>query len=145
MNNVLIIEDEGMTASAVQDALKLYDVSADIAQDGEEGLELFRRNNYDLILLDLKMPKMNGEEVLTKIRQEDPFVDVIVYTNYSDFEDAKKLMNIGIQGYVNKGANADLQMLIKQIMEKLAPLDEDSLEQMIRHTPEEMFQETKGE
>lgn len=145
MNNVLIIEDEGMTAAAVQEALKLYDVSADIAQDGEEGLELFRKNNYDLILLDLKMPKMNGEEVLTKIRQEDPFVDVIIYTNYSNFEDAKKLTNIGIQGYVNKGAQADLQMLIDQIMEKLAPLDEDSLEQMIRHTPEEMFRETKGE
>lgn len=141
MNRVLIIEDEMATAEPVKEALELYQVSADIARNGKEGLALFSENNYDLILLDLKMPGMDGETVLTEIRKQDPFVDVIVYTNYSDFTDIKKLTNIGIQGYLNKGPAADLPVLIQTIVDKLAPLDSDAVEKMLLQTPGEMFEE----
>ena len=97
MNRVLIIEDETETAEAVKEALALDDISADIASDGESGLQKFVANNYDLILLDLKMPGLSGDEVLSEIRKRDPFVDVIIYTNYTDFADIKKLANIGIE------------------------------------------------
>ena len=90
MNRVLIIEDETVTAEAVKEALALDDISADIASDGESGLQKFVANNYDLILLDLKMPGLSGDEVLSEIRKRDPFVDVIIYTNYTDFADIKK-------------------------------------------------------
>lgn len=145
MNNVLIIEDEQIAAKAVKDALELYNVGADIAQNGAIGLRLFEENNYDLVLLDLKMPEMDGEEVLTKIRQIDPFVDVIIYTNYSNFADIKKLTNIGIDGYINKGPEAELQTLVDTILKKLAPLDEEAVEQLIRHTPEDLFGRNEGE
>lgn len=139
MNNVLIIEDEYDTAKPVQEALRLRKVDADIAQDGEEGLKRFREGQYDLVLLDLKMPGMGGETVLEEIRRIDPFVDVIIYTNYEDFADTKRLVNIGIEGYINKGAKADLSELIQAILKRLAPLDEEEVEKMIQHTPEEMF------
>lgn len=141
MNNVLIIEDEIATAEPVRDALQLNNVNADIAQDGETGLAMFEKKDYDLILLDLKMPGMDGEAVLGRIRKEDPFVDVIIYTNYEDFADIKKLTNIGIQGYINKGAKADLDVLVNTILKKLAPLDEESVGQIMRHTPNEMLDE----
>lgn len=96
MNRVLIIEDEIVTAEAVKEALALDNISADIASDGKSGLEKFISNNYDLILLDLKMPGLSGDEVLSEIRKRDPFIDVIIYTNYRDFADIKKLTNIGI-------------------------------------------------
>ena len=83
MSKVLIIEDEIDTATPVKLALELEGISADIAKDGKEGLVLFAQNDYDLILLDLKMPGMSGEEVLSEIRRQDPFIDVIIYTNYS--------------------------------------------------------------
>ena len=95
MNKVLIIEDEIDTATPVREALALESIEADIAKDGTTGLQMFDTNNYDLILLDLKMPGLDGESVLTEIRKLDPFVDVIVYTNYSEFADIKKLTNIG--------------------------------------------------
>lgn len=135
MNRVLIIEDEKITAEAVKAALAMKNVDADIAENGEKGLAMFEERDYDLILLDLKMPGMDGEEILMQIRKEDPFVDVVIYTNYQEFADIKKLTNIGIQGYVNKGAKADLEELVDMIMRKMAPLEVHDIEKMVRSTP----------
>ena len=135
MNRVLIIEDEIVTAEAVKDALALDDISADIASNGKSGLEKFSSQNYDLILLDLKMPGLSGDEVLSEIREQDPFIDVIIYTNYTDFADIKKLANIGIEGYINKGAKADLSELIDAIKKKLAPLDDETISVLLKDVP----------
>lgn len=135
MNRVLIIEDETVTAEAVKEALALDDISADIASDGESGLEKLKSNNYDLILLDLKMPGLSGDEVLSEIRKQDPFIDVIIYTNYSEFADIKKLANIGIDGYINKGPKADLSELISAIKEKIAPLNDETISALLKDVP----------
>lgn len=135
MNRVLIIEDEIVTAEAVKEALALDNISADIASDGKSGLEKFVSHNYDLILLDLKMPGLSGDEVLSEIRKRDPFIDVIIYTNYMDFEDIKKLTNIGIEGYINKGPKADLSELISVIKAKLAPLDDEIISALLKDIP----------
>ena len=135
MNRVLIIEDENFTAQAVKDALALDDISADIASDGKDGLEKFTSNSYDLILLDLKMPGLSGDEVLSEIRKQDPFIDVIIYTNYTDFADIKKLTNIGIDGYINKGPKSALSELVAVIKEKLAPLSEDTITTLLKDVP----------
>ena len=135
MNRILIIEDELESANAVKEALALDDISADIALDGKKGLEMFEAENYDLVLLDLKMPGLAGEDVLSEIRKNDPFVDVIIYTNYSDFADIKKLANIGIEGYINKGPAADLTELIDAIKKRLAPLDDESISALLKDVP----------
>ena len=124
MNKVLIIEDELMTATTVKEALKLNGINAEIAEDG---LDLIKKNDYDLILLDLKMPKLSGEEVLKEIRKIRPYVFVIIYTNFSEFADIKALANIGIDGYVNKGPDSDLQELIDKIKEKLEPFSMEDM------------------
>ena len=69
MSRILIIEDERATAAAVKEALEMDGIWADIASNGGEGLELFREREYDLILLDLKLPGLSGEEVLSDIRK----------------------------------------------------------------------------
>lgn len=137
MSLVLIIEDELATAVSVKEALKIEGIRADIASSGITGVELFRKKAYDLILLDLKLPGLSGEEVLNTIRKENPFVAVIVYTNYSDFADIKKLTNIGIDGYINKGPEADLNELIDMIKNKLAPLEGDAIDVLFREFPNE--------
>ena len=92
---------------------------------------MFRQNQYDLVLLDLKMPKLTGEEVLRQIRKQDPYVYVIIYTNYGDFEEVKELANLGIDGYINKGPEAELGKLVEVIKEKLDPLDEEGMKELL--------------
>ena len=139
MSSVLIKKKKKDTAIPVQQALALEDIKADIATDGATGIQMFRDNSYDLVLLDLKMPKMSGEDVLKELRKIDPFVDVIIYTNYTEFADIKKLTNIGIDGYINKGPDADLSELIEKIKEKLAPLDETDIAAMIKDLPQDIY------
>ncbi len=90
MSKVLIIEDELDTAEPVKKGLELEGIQANIATDGASGLSMFQAGQYDLVLLDLKMPQMSGEEVLKELRKLDPFVDIIIYTNYTEFADIKK-------------------------------------------------------
>lgn len=137
MSRILIIEDEISTATPVKEALALDGIEADIALDGAKGLALFKEGDYDLVLLDLKMPGLSGEEVLQEIRRIDPFVDVIIYTNYTEFADIKKLTNIGIEGYINKGPNADLSELIAQIKIRLAPLSEEQISALLEDVPQD--------
>ena len=92
---------------------------------------MFHRKEYELVLLDLKLPKMSGEDVLRKIREYRPYVYVIVYTCFSEFANIKALTNIGIDGYVNKGPDADLKELITMIKGKLNPFDKEGLKQLL--------------
>ena len=92
---------------------------------------MIKEKDYDLILLDLKMPKVSGENVLRVIREVQPYVFVIVYTNFREFTDIKALVNIGIDGYVNKGADADLQSLVDMIKEKLQPFSMEQAQKII--------------
>lgn len=135
---VLIIEDERETANPVKGALELNEIQADIAENGEEGLKLFKEQKprYDLVLLDLKMPGMQGDEVLKEIRKIDPYVFVVVYTNFGEFADIKKLVNIGIDKYVNKGPNAKLNDLIDIIIGLLDPFTAEGIKTLIDNTGE---------
>lgn len=134
MYNILLAEDDRQTAGYVKEALELEDMKVDVAYDGQMGLEKFKERNYDLILLDLEMPKMSGEELLREIRKDNPYIDIIVYTNYAKFGNIPKLVNMGINGYINKGPEADLDELINLVKEKLEPLDASEMERLILQT-----------
>lgn len=134
MYKILLVEDDKETANFVKSGLELEEMSVDVAVDGQDGYEQFQRNEYDLVLLDLEMPRMNGEELVIKIRNINPYIDIIVYTNYSQFADIKKLVNLGINGYVNKGPEADLGELINIVKSKLEPINEDAMKILINGT-----------
>ncbi|MCI9419079.1 MAG: response regulator [Eubacterium sp.] len=134
MYKILLVEDDEETAGLVKRGLELEDMIVDVAIDGQDGFEHFQKNEYDLVLLDLEMPRMNGEELVIKIRNINPYIDIIVYTNYSQFADIKKLVNLGINGYVNKGSEADLRQLISFIKSKLEPINEDEMKILINGT-----------
>lgn len=131
MYKILLVEDDKETANFVKSGLELEEMTVDVAVDGQDGFEHFQKNEYDLVLLDLEMPRMNGEELVIKIRNINPYIDIIVYTNYSQFTDIKKLVNLGINGYVNKGPEADLRELINMVRSKLEPMNEDAMKALI--------------
>jgi len=77
---LLIVEDEEKLARLVKRALVAERFSVDVANDGRTGLELAKTYDYDLIILDLLLPEIDGSEVLRRIRRFNPHVPVLILT-----------------------------------------------------------------
>lgn len=98
---LLIIEDDKLLAESVGDYLK-EDFTVDFAYDGEEGLYEAQKDIYDLILLDIMMPEMNGYEVLDELRKEGISTPVIFITAKDGLKDKIKGLKLGADDYVVK-------------------------------------------
>jgi DNA-binding response OmpR family regulator len=100
---VLIVEDERRLAENVARALReSAGYAIDMAFDGEEGLFMAGSNPYDMIILDLMLPKMDGQTVLHKIRLSGSGVPVLVLTARDEKESVVKLLNAGADDYIAK-------------------------------------------
>lgn len=128
---ILIIEDENETSKFLSLALKKADFEVEIAETGIKGLEKLKHTKFDLIVLDLKMPEMTGDEVLKELRKIDPFIQVVVYTNYNDAPIMQKLINLGIDGFIKKGADADLWGTVEFIKSKFEPLEDTERQELL--------------
>ena len=134
-NWILVVDDDAINLKMASKMLVTSGFRASCVKSGQAALDFLKNNKPNLILLDLKLPGLSGEEVLSTIRKENPFITVIVYTNYSDFADIKRLTNIGIDGYINKGPEADLGELIEAIEKKLAPMDDQTIDLLFKEFP----------
>ena len=74
---------------------------------------------------------MNGDEILEKIRAINAYVEVVVYTNYDNAPILQKLINLGIDGFLKKGANAELYDIVEFIKSKFEPLDEENRHKLL--------------
>jgi two-component system OmpR family response regulator len=99
---VLIIEDNPEIANLVELHLKDINCDADIAMDGAEGLQQFNNENYDLVILDLMLPGMNGLEVCKQLRATNSYVPVIMLTSKSSELDRVLGLEIGADDYITK-------------------------------------------
>jgi two-component system response regulator PhoP len=100
---VLIVEDETRLAENIARSLReSAGYAVDVAPDGEEGLFLAGANVYDLLLLDLMLPKLSGFEVLSRIRQAGQPTPVLVLTARDDKESVVALLNAGADDYLTK-------------------------------------------
>ena len=100
---VLIIEDEVRLAENVARSMReSASYAVDIASDGQEGLFLAESNAYDLIVLDLMLPKLDGIELLRRIRQAGQHTPVLVLTARDDKESVVALLNTGADDYLTK-------------------------------------------
>ena len=99
---ILIIEDEPQLARLLQLELQFEEFESDIAHTGREGLEKFKEGNYDLVLLDIMLPEMNGMEVLQQIRSSGSYIPVILLTAKNDVKDKVAGLNLGANDYVTK-------------------------------------------
>lgn len=99
---ILIIEDEFNLADVIANRLKKEKYAVDIICDGEEGLDSAMTNIYDLIILDVMLPKMNGFEILNQIRKEKIKSKVLMLTAKSQLEDKLNGFDNGANDYVTK-------------------------------------------
>jgi DNA-binding response OmpR family regulator len=100
---VLIVEDEPRLAENIARSLReSAGYAVDVAADGQEGLFLAESNTYDVVLLDLMLPKMDGMQLLTRIRQAGQHTPVLVLTARDDKESVVALLNAGADDYLTK-------------------------------------------
>ncbi len=100
--NILVIEDEAKVASFLKKGLQQSGYEVDLAADGEEGYEKIRNNTYDLILLDLMLPKIGGLDLIPKIRECKAGIPIIALTAKASVEDRVQGLNSGCDDYLTK-------------------------------------------
>jgi len=123
MKRILIIEDDSYFAALCEKGLKKYGYSVLRAGDGEEGLEMLEKERPDLVVLDIIMPRMNGLEVLKKIRQDQADVKlaevpVIILTNLYQKNDVETGKMLKAKAYLVK-AMTDIDQLVDEIKKVL--------------------------
>ena len=99
---ILVVDDEELIRWSLQKALKEMDVSVDLAGNGEEALRMLKTSNYDLIITDLKMPGLDGIELLAKIKEEGKRPIVILLSAYLSDNAIKQAAEYGVFKCVNK-------------------------------------------
>ena len=104
---ILMIEDELFLALATQASLVKSNYAVDLAKDGEEGLDLARTGIYDLIILDIMLPKIDGLTILKTLRDEGINAPVILLTAKSEIEDKVKGLDLGADDYLAKPFHYD--------------------------------------
>lgn len=116
--NILVIDDEAVIRDGCVKVLAKDIWKVDTAADGLAGLEMVKDNKYDILLLDLMMPGINGLEVIPKVKDIDPDVYIIVITGYATIETAVEAMKKGAFDYISKPFTPDqLRMAVRRVLE----------------------------
>src|ERR1700756_1854778 len=125
---ILLIEDEVKLAGFIKRGLVAERYAVDVAKDGRSGLELAQTYQYDLILLDLMLPGMDGSDVLRRIRRENSSVPVLILSARDTVQDKVSNMEVGADDYLTKPfAFAELLVRIKALMRRGATRQETVL------------------
>ncbi len=119
MSKILVIDDEKSIRNSLKETLEYEKYQVDLAKDGIEGLKLIEENKYDTILCDVKMPKMDGIEVLEKIHQITSDIPVIMISAYGDIDTAVGAIKKGAYDFIEKPPDLNrLLITIRNAMDK---------------------------
>ncbi|MGE0637021.1 MAG: sigma-54-dependent transcriptional regulator [Bacteroidia bacterium] len=119
MKRILIIDDENSIRRTLRDILENEGYAIDDAPDGLEGLKLVKANHYDVILCDIKMPKMDGLEVLDKILESNSDVPVVMISGHGNIDTAVDAIRKGAYDYISKPPDLNrLLVTIRNAFEK---------------------------
>ena len=119
MSNILIIDDERAIRKTLSEILGYEGFKVDEAADGEEGWKLFTEKNYDVVLCDIKMPKLDGLEFLTRTAEKSPDVPVIMISGHGTIETAVDAVKKGAYDYVAKPPDLNrLLITIRNALDK---------------------------
>lgn len=105
---VLYVEDDELVLSSTLRILGRFFYNIDTAVNGEEGLDKFLSNRYDIVFTDINMPKMNGIEMIKNIRSHNKSIPIVIFSANSEQESFTKAIHIGIDGYILKPYQREL-------------------------------------
>jgi CheY-like chemotaxis protein len=122
---ILAVDDESIVLDSFRKILVIAGYSVDTVETGQEAVGLVRKNDYDFVFTDLKMPEMDGVDVTKAVKHLRPDVDVVLITGYASVESAVETMKYGAMDYVEKPFTDDelTEMTNKLVIRRQARLD----------------------
>jgi two-component system nitrogen regulation response regulator NtrX len=128
MPKILIVDDEKAIRRTLKEILEYEKYDIEEAEDGEIGLEKIEKNNYDVIILDVKMPKKDGIEVLTEMQQKGIDTPVIVLSGHGNIETAVEAVKKGAFDYIPKPPDLNrLLITVRNAMDKVSLVTETKI------------------
>ncbi|MCK5111246.1 MAG: response regulator [Arcobacteraceae bacterium] len=123
---VLYVEDEDKLRQKVSAYLKRFFLKVDTAKDGQDGLDRYKEKQYDLVLTDIKMPKLNGLDMAAEIKAINEYQNILIISAYSDISNFTTSIKLGIDGYIIKPIHFDqLNTTLYKILYKLKKFREN--------------------
>jgi DNA-binding response OmpR family regulator len=124
---ILAVDDEEIVLGSFRKILVLAGYAIDTVETGSEALGLIRKNDYDFVFTDLKMPEMDGVEVTKAVKHLRPDIDVIVITGYASIETAVETVSYGAMAYIEKPFTEDelLAFVKKALIKRQANLEKN--------------------
>lgn len=124
---ILVVEDESAIRELIRDSLALIEIETDGACDGLEALNKLRRQKFNLIILDLNLPKIDGLALLSKIRDEGSHIPVLVLSARSQRDDITQGLKIGADDYLVKPFGIEeLILRVKAILRRTRPVSDEA-------------------
>jgi len=116
---ILIAEDDKETSSTLEEHISNEGYDTHVALDGEEAMSQLAKKKFDLVILDLKMPKVGGFEILSHIKKNTPSTKVIVLTAYADYKNTEICKRLGADHILTKPFDLEIlfwtiNMIIKK-------------------------------
>ena len=142
---ILVVDDEVPTLKMFRLFLEDYGYTVFTATEGEEGLALFARENPSIVLTDIKMPGMDGIEVLRRIKAMSPLTEVIVITGHGDIELAVEALNLDATDFINKPIQRRaLEQALERAEARLQVIRSKKEEIQIRTLPQAVMIHIRG-
>ncbi|MCK5422427.1 MAG: sigma-54-dependent Fis family transcriptional regulator, partial [Deltaproteobacteria bacterium] len=123
---ILVVDDEKIIRDGCSRILVREGYAVFTAESGEEALERFDLEPFDLVLLDVKMPGLGGIEALTRLKEMDPGLTILIITGYPSIETAVKAIKLGAYDYVTKPFTPDvLRIAVSRALERKSLVTEN--------------------
>lgn len=129
-NKILVIDDEEIIGESLRRTFKGYDYEIEIARNGQEGLQKARRDKFDLMIVDLKMPGISGLDVIKQIKEEQPETMMVMITGHSTVDSATEALKTGAFDYLPKPFTPDeISTVVEKALEARQRLAKEREEQ----------------
>jgi DNA-binding NtrC family response regulator len=134
---LLIVDDEEEFLESIAKRLEMRDFDVRTASRGAEAIEIAREEKFDLALLDLKMPGMDGKQVLEALKSEHKYIEVIILTGHGSVDSAIDCTKLGAFGYLPKPYELEklldtLQQAYRSRMEKKFQTDQERMDKIAK-------------
>lgn len=114
---ILIVDDNPNMSSLLAEMLEVFEYESIRAADGLEAIDKIEQDDFDLVITDMRMPKMSGLDLLQKIKEKRPDMPVVVISGYALDEEGNDILSSQADGFLNKPFKmSDIEQLLSQVV-----------------------------